>query len=110
MPKTAPPKAQASAKRRRAIALDPDRLGMVAGGLTACIVLLITLMLRQVDVFEAIVRAGVVVVVSYAVIFILVLAIKRITLTEIARQREAERERVLKMNQQDIEKRQGGRE
>lgn len=96
--------------RRRAIALDPDRLGLAIGGLSACVVLVVTLWFRHVGLLESAVRVGVVFVVSYAVAFVLVVIIKRITLTEIAKQREAERERIMNLNKQEGESRQGGSE
>lgn len=110
MPKAVPRNASRSDARRRAIALDPDRLGLAVGGLASCAVLVVTLWFRHVGPLESVVRAGVVFVVSYAVTFVLAVIIKRITLTEIAKQREAERERIMNLYKKEGETRQGGSE
>ncbi len=77
---------------RWAIALDPDRLGLVAGSLCAAGVLAASLFWRHAEVSEAVVRAGIVLVVAYTATFLLVLVIQRVTFAEVARQRQAERE------------------
>jgi len=78
---------------RLAIALDPDRLGLLAGAAAATLVLGIGLFYRHADLLSALLRAGLVFVVSYAAAFVLVLVVKRVALTEVALRKEEERQK-----------------
>jgi len=76
-----------------AIALDPDRLGLLAGAAAGTVVLVVSLFYRDMDLPSAAVRAGLTCVVGYAAAFILVTIVKRVALSELAEHQEEERER-----------------
>lgn len=68
--------------RRRAIALDGDRLGPIVGAALALVVFTICLTFRQNDLSASIVRAGWAFVLGYGATFFLVRIILRTTLRE----------------------------
>jgi TRAP-type mannitol/chloroaromatic compound transport system permease large subunit len=94
---------------RLAIALDPDRLALLAGSVVALIVFAVSVFIRNADLSAAALRAGIVLVVVYAATFILVLVVKRVTLTEIALRKEEERQRA-RQQAQESEGKSGGSE
>ena len=89
---------------RLAIALDPDRLALLAGAVVALLVMIVSAFVRHADLPTALLRAGIAMVVCYAATFILVAIVKRVTLTEVAIRREAERRRILERKQESEEK------
>lgn len=89
---------------RLAIALDPDRLGLLAGAVAATIVLAVSLFYRNADLPTALLRSGIVLLVSYVATFILVSVVKRVMLTEIAIKKEEERQRALERISESEEK------
>jgi predicted branched-subunit amino acid permease len=94
---------------RLAVALDPDRLGLLAAAVAALLVLIVSLFVRHADLPTALIRAGIVLVVSYVAIFILVLIVKRVTLTEVAIHKEEEQRKALE-RKKESEKDSGGTE
>ncbi|MDX9971549.1 MAG: hypothetical protein RBU21_01025 [FCB group bacterium] len=99
MSKVAPEK-----QPRLAIALDPDRLGLLAGAVAATVVLAVSLFYRNADLPTALLRSAIVLLVSYVATFILVSVIKRVMLTEIAIKKEEERQRALERSKKSEEK------
>ena len=84
-------KARPGKKNRPVLALDADRLGLIAAVVVATVVMAIGFFVRQAGTFEVIWRAGLAFVGTYAATFCLVRIILRCVLTEFAEQKQTRR-------------------
>lgn len=96
-------KGAANKRRPKVLSLDPDRLGMLGATALATVVLAVGLFVREAEIAETFVRAGIAFAVCYAAVFVLVYIIRTINTAESERLKEEERQRLLAQKKAESE-------